>query len=202
VTKKGILSGLVEVAYLRNPFKILSILLRKFFGIHIAHLLLVFCGYSNRIPGKAEPKGGDQMVHTKILLVEDERIVTKDIESRLKILGYPSPAIASSGMEAIKKAAEYHPDLVLIDIQLKGEMDGIKAARQIYDRFGIPVIYLMDDADEETLKDDKVIEPFHYVLKPCEEFTLHVSIEKAIYKHKMEKLWKSFDKQNLGKEAR
>ena len=142
------------------------------------------------------------MVHTKILLVEDERIITRDIESRLRILGYPSPAIASSGTEAIKKAAEVHPDLVLIDIQLKGEMDGIKAARQIHDRFGIPVIYLMDDADEETLKDDKVIEPFHYVLKPCEEFTLHVSIEKAIYQHKMEKLWRSFDRQNLGKEAR
>ncbi len=202
MTKKGILSGLAKVTHSRNPVEIQLILLRKFFGTHIAHLLSVFCGYQHSIPGKAEPKGGEKMVHTKILLVEDERIVTREIESRLKVLGYPSPAIASSGMEAIKKAAEYHPDLVLIDIQLKGEMDGIKAARQIHDRFGIPVIYLMDDADEEVLKDDKVIEPFHYVLKPCEEFTLHVCIEKAIYKHKMEKLWKSCDKQNLRKEAR
>jgi len=201
VTKKGILSDLVEVAYLRNPLKIQLILQIKFFGIYIAHLLLVFSGYSNRILGEAEPKGGNHMVHTKILLVEDEKIVTRDIENRLKLLGYPSPVIASSGKEAIKKAAEVHPDLVLIDIQLKGEMDGIKAARQIHDCFGIPVIYLMDDADEEPLKDDKVIEPFHYVLKPCEELTLHISIEKAIYKHKMEKLWRSFNKQKIENRA-
>ncbi len=141
------------------------------------------------------------MVHTKILLVEDERTVIREIENRLKILGYPSPAIASSGMEAMKKAAEVRPDLVLIDIHLKGEMDGINAARLIHDCFGIPVIYLMDDADEETLKDDKVIEPFHYVLKPCEELTLHVSIEKAIYKHKMGKLWRSFNKQKIQNQA-
>ena len=141
------------------------------------------------------------MVHTKILVVEDERDVAADIRNRLKILGYPSPATASSGMEAIKRAAEYHPDLVLIDIQLKGEMDGIKAARQIHDRFDIPVLYLMDDAEEETLRDDKVIEPFCYVLKPCEELTLHISIEKAIYKHKMGKLWKTFDELKIRKEA-
>jgi CheY-like chemotaxis protein len=69
------------------------------------------------------------MAHTKILVVEDERIVATDIRNRLKILGYPAPATASSGEEALKKAAECHPDLVLIDIQLRGEMDGIKVAK-------------------------------------------------------------------------
>lgn len=141
------------------------------------------------------------MAHTRILVVEDEKDVATDIRNRLKILGYPSPATAYSGMEAIKRASEYRPDLVLIDIQLKGEMDGVKAARQIHDRFDIPVLYLMDDADEDTLRNDKVIEPFYYVLKPCEELTLHVSIEKAIYKHKMGKLWKSFYEQKVGQGA-
>jgi CheY-like chemotaxis protein len=138
---------------------------------------------------------------TKILVVEDERIVTKDIKSRLKILGYPLPATASSGKEAIKKAEACHPDLVLIDIQLKGEMNGLKAAKQIHDRFGIPVVYLMEDADEEALQDEKVIEPFSYVLKPCEENSLHISIEKALYKHKMGKLWKSFNDREIREEA-
>jgi CheY-like chemotaxis protein len=141
------------------------------------------------------------MAHTKILVVEDERDVATDIRNRLKILGYPSPATAYSGPEAIKRAAEYRPDLVLIDIQLKGEMDGVKAARQIHDRFDIPVLYLMDDADEDTLRNDKVIEPFYYVLKPCEELTLHVSIEKAIYKHKMRRLWRTFNEQKTAKPA-
>lgn len=133
------------------------------------------------------------MANTKILVVEDERMVATDIRNRLEILGYPVPATASTGKEAIEKAAESHPDLVLIDIQLKGEMDGIKAARQIHDRFNIPVVYLMEDADEEALQDEKVIEPFHYVLKPCEENSLHLSIEKALYGHKMGRLWRYFN---------
>jgi CheY-like chemotaxis protein len=141
------------------------------------------------------------MAHTKILVVEDEKDVATDIRNRLKILGYPSPATAYSGTEAIKRAAEYRPDLVLIDIQLKGEMDGVKAAKQIHDRFDIPILYLLDDADEETLRDDKVIEPFYYVLIPCEELTLHVSIEKAIYKHKMRRLWSTFNEQKTAKAA-
>ena len=130
------------------------------------------------------------MAQTKILVVEDEGIVTRDIKNRLKVLGYPSPATASSGAEAIKKVVMVHPDLVLIDIQLKGEMDGINVARQIHDLFDIPVVYLMEDADEETLQDEKVIEPFYYILKPCEENSLHISIERALYQHKMERLWK------------
>lgn len=141
------------------------------------------------------------MAQTKILVVEDERTVATDIRNRLKILGYPLPTTASSGKEAIKKAAAYHPDLVLIDIQLKGEMDGLKAAKQIHDRLGIPVVYLMDDADEEKLKDENIIEPFHYVLKPCEENSLHMSIERALYKHKMGRLWRSFSEQKIRKEV-
>jgi CheY-like chemotaxis protein len=141
------------------------------------------------------------MANTKILVVEDERVVATDIKNRLKILGYPTPATASSGKEAIKKIAECHPDLVLIDIQLKGEMDGVRAAKQIHDLFNIPVIYLMDDADEETLRDGKVIEPFCYILKPCEENSLHISIEKALYQHKMGRVWRFFSNQQIRERA-
>jgi CheY-like chemotaxis protein len=133
------------------------------------------------------------MTNTKILVVEDERIVATEIKNRLEILGYPAAATAFSGKEAITKAAECQPDLVLIDIQLRGEMNGIKAARQIHERFNIPVIYLMDDADDEALRDDRVIEPFYYLIKPCEESSLHISIERALYKHKMGRLWGYFN---------
>ena len=141
------------------------------------------------------------MANTKILVVEDERIVATDIKNRLKILGYPAPATASSGKEAIKKIAVCRPDLVLIDIQLRGEMDGIKAAKEIHDLFNIPVIYLMEDADEEALRDEKVIEPFCYILKPCDENSLHISIEKALYQHKMGRVWRFFNNQQIREQA-
>jgi CheY-like chemotaxis protein len=138
------------------------------------------------------------MAQTKILVVEDEGIITRDIKNKLKILGYPRPATASSGTEAINEAARFHPDLVLIDVNLKGEKDGIKAARQIHDLFDIPVIYLLENADEETLQDRELIEPFYYILKPCEENSLHISIEKALYEHKMGRVWRFFSNQQIG----
>jgi len=137
------------------------------------------------------------MAQTKILVVEDEGIVIRDIKNRLMVLGYPCPATASSGTEAIKKVARFHPDLVLIDIQLKGEMDGIKTARQIHDLFDIPVVYLIEDADEETLKDGELIEPFYYILKPCEDNSLHISIERALYQHKMGRVWRLSSNQQI-----
>jgi CheY-like chemotaxis protein len=141
------------------------------------------------------------MAQTKILVVEDEGIITRDIKNKLKILGYPRPATASSGTEAINEAARFHPDLVLIDVNLKGEKDGIKAARQIHDLFDIPVIYLLENADEETLQDRELIEPFYYILKPCEENSLHISIEKALYEHKMGRVWRFFSNQQIGEHA-
>ncbi len=131
-------------------------------------------------------------MQAKILVVEDEGIIIRDIKHRLKVLGYPPPVTASSGTEAIKKVTRFHPDLVLIDIHLKGEKDGIKAARQIHDLFDIPVVYLIEDADEETLQDRELIEPFYYILKPCEENSLQISIEKALYQHKMGRVWRLF----------
>ena len=127
------------------------------------------------------------MANTKILVVEDESIVALDIQNKLKGSGYSVPAIASSGEEAIKKAQETHPDLVLMDIKLTGGIDGIEAAEQIRDNLNIPVIYVTAYADDKTLKRAKITEPFGYILKPFEQRELHSSIQMALYKHKIER---------------
>lgn len=122
-----------------------------------------------------------------ILVVEDENIVAKDIQSRLRNLGYVVPALASCGKDAVKKAAEIKPDLVLMDIRLKGDMDGIEAAKQIYTTLQIPVVYLTAYADDDTLERAKVTEPFSYIIKPFDKRELHTAIEIALYKHQMER---------------
>lgn len=120
------------------------------------------------------------MTAEKIIVVEDERVVARDIEKRLSKLGYVVPVTVASAEEAIRKTAELQPDLVLMDIQLKGKMDGIEAAEQIRTDYGIPVIYLTAYADEATLQRAKVTEPFGYVLKPFDEKDLHTAIEVAL----------------------
>lgn len=126
------------------------------------------------------------MGNVKILIVEDEVIVARDIEDMVKAQGYDALAIAYSGEAAIKKAEELKPDLVLMDILLKGEMDGIEAAEQIYNRFHIPIVYLTAYAEDKTIERAKLTEPFGYLLKPFEERELHTAIEIALYKHKLE----------------
>lgn len=123
---------------------------------------------------------------TKILVVEDETIVARDIRNMLKGLGYEVVAIVPSGKESIKKAKEKKPDLVLMDIMLQGEFDGVKAADEIYNTLNIPVVYLTAYANETTLQRAKITEPFGYILKPFEERELHTTIEVALYKYKME----------------
>ena len=127
------------------------------------------------------------MANAQIMVVEDEGVISKDIQNMLRNLGFSVPAIAFSGEEAIKKAAETHPDLVLMDIVLEGKMDGVEAAEQIRDRFDIPVVYLTAYADDNTLQRAKVTEPYGYILKPFEERELHTAIEIALYKHRMER---------------
>ncbi|WP_414512071.1 response regulator [Nostoc sp. PCC 9305] len=127
------------------------------------------------------------MTNAKILVVEDEAIVAKDLQYRLKKFGYTVPAIASSGEEAINIAIEISPDLVLMDIKLKGSMDGIEAAEEIYKRLDIPVIYLTAYADENTLERAKITEPFGYLLKPFKERELQTNIEITLTKHGLER---------------
>ncbi len=122
-----------------------------------------------------------------ILVVEDERIVAEDIIRSLQSLGYGISAVVSSGEKAFQKIAETNPDLVLMDIVLKGDMDGIEAAELIRTQFSIPVVYLTAYADERLLQRAKATEPYGYILKPFEDRELHTTIEMALYKHEMEK---------------
>ncbi len=126
------------------------------------------------------------MSKTNILIVEDESIVAKDIQHSLKKLGYTVVDICSNGEDAIRVAEELKPNLILMDIMLKGDMNGIEAASQIKEKFNIPIIYLTAYADESTLTKAKVSEPYGYIIKPFKEIDLHTSIEMAIYKHEKE----------------
>jgi PAS domain S-box-containing protein len=127
------------------------------------------------------------MSNAQILVVEDENIVALDLQVRLNGLGYEVTAVAATGEDAISKAGKTQPDLVLMDIKLKGEMDGVTAAEQIQAKYDIPVIYVTAFADEMTLQRAKITEPYGYLLKPFEERELHTTIEMALYKHQMER---------------
>lgn len=127
------------------------------------------------------------MSKNNILVIEDEAIVSKDIQQSLKKLGYNIVGSASTGEKAIVLALETKPDLVLMDIMLKGEMSGIDAAEKIREKLSIPVIYLTAYADESTLAKAKVTEPYGYIIKPFKEVDLHTSIEMALYKHSKER---------------
>lgn len=126
------------------------------------------------------------MAQTRIMVVEDEAVVAKDIVQRLKSLGYEVPAMVATGDDAVKKALQLQPDLILMDIKLKGEMTGIEAAERIRVYQDVPIIYLTAYADSDTLEHAKITGPFGYILKPFEERELRTAIEIAIYKHKME----------------
>ena len=127
------------------------------------------------------------MAKTGILIVEDERIIAMDIKHSLLNLGYDVVGMVASGEEAITKAGESYPDLVLMDIMLQGEIDGIEAAAQIRRRYNIPMIYLTAYANDTILQRAKLTQPFGYVLKPFRESELHFNIEIALYRHEMEK---------------
>jgi PAS domain S-box-containing protein len=127
------------------------------------------------------------MEKANILIIEDERIVARDIQHSLENLGYTVSVIVSSGEKAVEKAAKTRPDLVLMDIRLKGKMNGVEAAEQIRALLNIPVIYLTAYADDETLQRARITEPFGYILKPFEERELHSAIQIALYKHRMER---------------
>jgi PAS domain S-box-containing protein len=134
------------------------------------------------------------MSEIKILVVEDELIVAFDLESRLRELGYAVTATVASGEQAVRRAAELRPDLVLMDIKLVGEMDGIQAADQIRAQLDIPVIYLTAHGDEETLQHAKLTEPFGYILKPFQVRDLRTQIEMALYRHAMERKLRESDR--------
>jgi signal transduction histidine kinase/DNA-binding NarL/FixJ family response regulator len=137
------------------------------------------------------------MKNKQILIVENEHITAMDVKKSLARFGYGVSGIASSGKESIKKAEENRPDIVLMDIGLEGEMDGIEAASVIRTRFDIPVVYLTAYADESTIDRAKTTEPFGFILKPINDNDLYSTIERVYYKHTMEKKLKESEAFNF-----
>ncbi len=122
------------------------------------------------------------MSKTRILVVEDESIVAKDIQNTLIKLGYDVPSTASSAASAYEKLEELQPELVFLDIKLKGEEDGIHIAEHIKEKYNIPVIFLTSYVDQETLDRAKVTEPYGYIVKPFNESDLKTTVEMALFK--------------------
>ena len=127
------------------------------------------------------------MSKTQILIVEDEGLIAKDLQSMLRRLGYDVPVTVGTGELAIQTAAANQPDLILMDIQLRGGMDGVMAAQTIKDRQDVPIVFLTANSDEATLQRAKVTDPFGFLIKPFEERSIQAGIEVALYKHKTEK---------------
>lgn len=121
------------------------------------------------------------------MVVEDEWLIADQLCATLKDIGYTACSTVSTGQEAIRKAEEDSPDLVLMDIVLKGEMDGIQAANCITSQFDIPVLYLTAYANQEYIDRATQTRPFGYLVKPYNERQLHASIEMALYKHRADK---------------
>nr|WP_290225980.1 hybrid sensor histidine kinase/response regulator [Trichocoleus desertorum] len=127
------------------------------------------------------------MEQARVLVVEDEIIVARTIANQLTQLGYNVVDIAASGVAALDKASRGRPNLVLMDIVLKGDMDGVTTANQIREQLDIPVVFLTAYADESTLQRAKVTQPFGYIVKPFNSGELRVAVELALYKHGLER---------------
>ncbi len=128
------------------------------------------------------------MLTASVFIVEDELIEAQDLSQTLETQGYAVTGIARTGELALEALMKKHPDLVLMDIHLAGNMDGVDTAERIHALYKIPVIFLTAYADETTLERAKITVPYGYVLKPFDERELHSTIQMALYKHRMEKL--------------
>lgn len=126
-----------------------------------------------------------------ILVVEDEQIVAMELKETLKKLGYTVVGTANNGEDAIDRAGVLSPDLVLMDIHLKGEMDGIEAAGEIASRYDIPVIYLTAHSDFDTMGRALETQPYGYLIKPFNDRTLYSNIEMAVHKHQVIRRFRS-----------
>jgi CheY-like chemotaxis protein len=128
----------------------------------------------------------------KILLVEDELIVASSIAENLEKAGYEVGGIASTGQQALTAVERNRVDLVLMDIRIKGSVDGIQTAHQIHDGFRLPIIFLTAHADHKTIERAKVAEPFGYLVKPVSHSSLVSAIEIALHKHAIDRNLKAW----------
>ena len=120
----------------------------------------------------------------KVLLVEDEGIVARDLQRRLERLGYGVIGVVDNGAEALALVEQTRPDVVLMDIVLQGQLDGVETARQLCSRMDVPVIFLTAHSDTVTIRRARETTPYGYLLKPFEERELHTTIEMALYRHR------------------
>src|SRR5919109_3080483 len=116
----------------------------------------------------------------RILIVEDERIVAIDLQRRLTRLAYAVVALAASGMEAIQKASALHPDVVLMDIRLQGDMDGVEAAQQIQAATAIPVVFMTAYVDEQTQQRVRATSPWGCLYKPFTPHQIQTTVEHVL----------------------
>ncbi|GMV82292.1 MAG: hypothetical protein AMXMBFR7_34760 [Planctomycetota bacterium] len=127
------------------------------------------------------------MTHAKVMVVEDEAIISMDLQNRLRKLGYAVAGTAARGEDVLPRARACGPDLVLMDIMLGGEMDGIEAASRVRGELDLPVIFVTAHSDEATLRRAKITEPYGYVLKPFEDREIVTSVEIALYRHRADR---------------
>jgi CheY-like chemotaxis protein len=125
---------------------------------------------------------------TRILIVEDEAIVACDLQSRLESFGYEVVGIAASGEQAVRLAAEASPDLVLMDIQLRGQCDGIQVAETLRAEHRVGIIFLSAHSTDDMLTRAKLTEPLAYLLKPYQERELKIAIDVALYRRQAERV--------------
>ena len=131
-------------------------------------------------PGEHKAEGSMKL-KARLVVVEDERLVALALEKCLTQLGHEVVALVTVGREAVKVAEDLQPDLVLMDIRLKGDMDGIEAAIRIHNTLNIPILYLTAYSDDSTLERAREAHPYGYILKPFEERALKSAIEVALY---------------------
>ncbi len=127
------------------------------------------------------------MANERIMIVEDESIVAMGIKHKLEDLGYRIVGIEATGEGAVDTALKTEPDLILMDIVLKGDMDGIEAAQMIHGYLDTPIIYITAYSDDEVLRRARITEPYGYILKPFKKSEVNANIQMAIYKHACDK---------------
>lgn len=136
------------------------------------------------------------MTTARILIVEDEPVTAEDLQYILENAGYEVTGIAATGKSAVEQVAKDEPGLILMDIRLKGKIDGIEAADIIHSNHQIPIIYLTAYADRETLDRAKITLPYGYILKPFEKNSIKAAVEMALYRHQTEMAGKSNEENN------
>ena len=119
----------------------------------------------------------------RVMVVEDEYIIALDLKDRLSRLGYKVPTIATSGKEAVKLVKKDKPDLILMDIMLRGEIDGVQAAKSIREKYDVPVLFVSSFSDINSVKRAQKVSPYGYLVKPFTETELKTSVEEAFKKH-------------------